>query len=131
MSESSYRPAVLIIEDDVAVRSMLSHLLSEEGCCDVTAVDLDEDPAGRGFALVLTDLPARRYVAADARQWVRALRGRYPSTPIVVCTAHRQAADEIDRLGADGLITKPFDVAQLLRTTRVLTGGSEAVAVNV
>jgi DNA-binding response OmpR family regulator len=121
----------LIIEDDVAVRSMLSHLVSEEGRCDITAIDLDEDAAHRQFALVLTDLPARRYVAADARQWVRGLRGRYPSTPIVVCTAHRQAADELDRLGADGLITKPFDIAQLLGTIRVLTSGSEAVVGNV
>jgi DNA-binding response OmpR family regulator len=128
MLASSGGPAVLVIEDDVVVRWMLSQLLIEEGRCDVTAIDFDDMTAREEFALVLTDLPARRYVAAEARQWVRLLRDRYPSTPIMVCTAHRQASDESDRLGADGLITKPFDVSQLLSTVQLLTRGSSSLA---
>jgi DNA-binding response OmpR family regulator len=113
---------VLIIEDDEAIRGMLAGLLTDEGGCDVTSADFEAAPEPRTFALLIADLPARPYVASDARDWVRSLRDRYPRTPILVCTAHREASEAPDRLGADCIVLKPFDVPQLLAMTDHLTG---------
>jgi CheY-like chemotaxis protein len=109
------RAAILIIEDDVVIRRMLAEVLAEEGDFAVTAVDFDEMPPGpQAYSVVMTDLPSRHYVATRAKQWVRSLHERYPATPIVVCTAYREAFGEPDRLGADGLVPKPFDIPYLI-----------------
>jgi CheY-like chemotaxis protein len=115
------RPTVLVVEDDVVLRYLLADVLRDEAHCDVTAVDFDEAIERRELDLIVTDLPGSRYASAQARDWVRSLRERFPATPIVVCTAHRQADKEPDRLGADALLPKPFEIAELLRTTELLT----------
>jgi CheY-like chemotaxis protein len=122
-------PAVLVIEDDVVLRRLLVDVLRDEAHGEVIAVDFDEAVGPRRFDLVLTDLPARRYVATQARDWVRSLRERFPGTPIVLCTAHQRAGTEPDRLGADALLPKPFDIAHLLRLLELLTGADPVVAV--
>jgi CheY-like chemotaxis protein len=124
VNASSDRPDVLVIEDDLVVRLMLAGVFIEEGHCLVTAVDFDETPQPTRFALVITDLPMRPYVATEARDWVRTLRDRYPSTPIVICTGYREACGEPDRLGADGIEPKPPDIPHLLRMAELLVAGS-------
>ena len=67
--------------------------------------------------LIITDLVGLgRYESGRARAWVRRVLERYPGTPIVVCTAYEQAADEADRLGAASVLRKPFTIEALLKT---------------
>lgn len=108
---------ILIIEDDRDIGDLIRQVLSDEGY-DLTFVDgLDRAPAGAAPDLVITDLVGvRPYASGPARAWVRRVTERYPAAPIIVCTAHQPAFQELDRLGAAALLGKPFTIEELLRT---------------
>ncbi|MDQ3096921.1 MAG: hypothetical protein M3Q61_01975 [Chloroflexota bacterium] len=75
------------------------------------------------YELVISDLlscVAYRVEAASA--WVAEIRRRIPGVPVVVCTAHRRAASDREAIGADAVITKPFDVDDFLALVDRLTG---------
>jgi two-component system nitrogen regulation response regulator NtrX len=108
---------ILVIEDDRDIRDLIGQVLSDEGY-ELTFVDgLDRAPADAVPDLVITDLVGLRpYASGLARAWVRRVKERYPAAPIIVCTAHEPAFEELDRLGAAALLGKPFTIAELLRT---------------
>src|SRR5690349_15954171 len=81
-----------------------------------------EDPA-----LILTDLGSR-YDPDKARAAVHRLRERWPDAPVLLLTSHRAVMDESDRLGADAIILKPFDVDDLMDAVRLLTVRAEKPA---
>jgi CheY-like chemotaxis protein len=118
LSSTVHRPA-LVVEDDRVIRYMLADLLSDEGSFDVTAATFDDLPAPQLFVVVVTDLAPGPYRAAGARTWVLLLRDRYQA-PIIVCTGYAEASREPDRLGADALLIKPLDIAQLLMLADLL-----------
>lgn len=59
----------------------------------------------------------------DAGRWVAEVRRRVPGVPVVVCTAHRAAANDGAGMAADAVLTKPFDVDALLTLVHRLTSG--------
>lgn len=76
-----------------------------------------------GFELVISDLlSCDAYEVEAASAWVAEIRRRIPGVPVVVCTAHRRAASDREAIGADAVITKPFDVDELLALVDRLTG---------
>jgi CheY-like chemotaxis protein len=100
----------VVIAGDAEERDLLIELLDEIG---VEAVVETVIPSGvEDPAVVLTDLGAR-YDPTKGRAAVRRLRARWPDAPVILLTSHRAATDEPDRLGADALILKPFDVDDL------------------
>ncbi|OLR94446.1 response regulator transcription factor [Actinokineospora bangkokensis] len=115
-------PAVLVVEDDRALASMLERLLVEEGY----AVDLAHD-GHRGLHLGLT----RRYAvlvldrglpAVDGLDLLARLRSRGVATPVLVLSALGNPADRVAGLdaGAEDYLGKPFDVDELLARLRAL-----------
>jgi DNA-binding NarL/FixJ family response regulator len=107
----------VVIAQDADERQLLMELLAE---VDVEAVAEIATPSGvEDPALILTDLGAR-YDPAKARAAVRRLRERWPAAPVLLLTSHRAAMDESDRLGADALVLKPFDVDDLMDAVRLL-----------
>lgn len=114
---------VLVLDDDREVVDLLSAILHDAGHRPVAATGLDEVARDLQPDLVITDLvPLSSYSADAAREWVSALRGRYRA-PVIVLTGHSAAADEPDRLGADELIEKPFDVDALVARVAALLPG--------
>lgn len=112
---SSSPNKILIVEDDVASRSLLSSYLSKEGY-KITEVDQADDLCERvrqeQIDLVLLDinLPGK-----DGLTLTRELRS-VSSVGIILVTSK---GDEIDRivgleLGADDYVTKPFNPRELL-----------------
>ena len=74
----------------------------------------DDLPAGP-FDRIVTDLLTMMvYDFADARDWILRLADRYPGVPVIVATAHPQAARDVEALGAARVIVKPFDLDQLV-----------------
>ena len=108
---------ILVIEDDRDIRNLIRQVLGDEGY-DLTFVDgLDRAPADLAPDLVIMDLVGLRpYEGGLARASVRRVRLRYPTTPIIVCTAHEPALKELDRLGAAAVLPKPFNIEMLLQT---------------
>lgn len=113
---------ILVIEDDRDIRNLIRQVLSDEGY-DLAFVD-DPDRVSSDAVpdLVITDLVGvRPYASAAARAWVRRIQQRYPTVPIIVCTAYEPAVEEADRLGAAAVLPKPFAIEQLLWTIDELT----------
>lgn len=114
-------PHVVIVEDDAALRALLSRLLRESGY-DVSGVadghELDRAMAGRVVDLVLLDimLPGRTGLELCAQ--IRA-RSR---VPVIMVSARGHEIDRVAGLdaGADDYIAKPFGRSELLARVRAV-----------
>jgi DNA-binding response OmpR family regulator len=110
----------LVVEDDGAIRLVLSTILEDEGY-QVTGVGTAEAalqvfPEGR-MDIVIVDL---RLPRMQGLELIRALRG-LSQVPIVVVTAQADGHDVVACLeaGADDYVTKPFIPKEL--TARIRT----------
>lgn len=111
----SSNSAVLLVEDDTAIRGVLQLLLEDEG--------LVVQPVADGFqalawaesnrpALVILDLGLP---LLDGVSVATALRARYGERlPIIVVSADYRAAEKTEHLKPSGLLRKPFDVDMLV-----------------
>lgn len=108
--------AVLIVDDDAGVRTMIERVLEDEGYEVALATDgldaLEQLDAQRP-GLVLLDLQMPRM---DGWALVGEMerRGLRPTIPVVVLTAAGRAQQEATKLGAEGFLAKPFDIMRLL-----------------
>lgn len=113
---------VLVIDDDPAIAELLHSVLVEGGHEPEAATTLDGF-GSNGYELVIADLlSCDAYGLEAAAAWVAEIRRRIPGVPVVVCTAHRRAASDREAIGADAVITKPFDVDDFLALVDRLTG---------
>lgn len=115
----SGRPRILVVDDDEAVRDTVRVVLELEG--------FDVDTTGSGLAAI--ELAARRHpqvavldvLLPDVDGWAVAERllsdDGATQTAVVFCTAASGAAsrERARRLGAAGLIGKPFNPERLVR----------------
>jgi DNA-binding response OmpR family regulator len=127
--------AVLLVEDDAALRDTLAYNLRLEGYATLTAADgvrALELARAQPLALVLLDVMLPRL---DGLEVLRQLRGR-PETarvPVLMLTARAGESDIVAglELGADDYVTKPFSWNEVRARVRALlrrgatTGASE------
>ena len=113
------RGRVLLLEDDVALRSLLHEALAGEGF-DVrpyeTFAQVREAAAERAGDLVVADFwgGSQRSLPDSERQEIHELCS---FLPVVLLTGRTWAAETNAReLGACALIRKPFDLDHLLET---------------
>ena len=118
-SEASGSTRVLIVDDDAAVRDVLSVLLGEEGYACTTCASTDKALDllhASEFHLVLCDvkMPGGR----DGLWLLDHLRGVQPSTSVIMLTAFgdTEAAVECLRRGAADYLLKPPKVTELVRS---------------
>jgi len=123
--EAASVPAVtriLIIEDDLAIQDLLRDVLRDGGYQLLFVHDLDHAAANVAPDVVITDLvDIDAYDSGRARESVHRVQQRYPGTPIVVCTAHADALEESDRLGAAAVLRKTFSIDALFDTVARLS----------
>jgi len=106
---------ILVLDDDQVILDLLQTVLTDAGYDTLVAPDLSAIPENTSADIVVTDLvPVKAYRRDTALEWIKALRARFVDSPLVVVTAHADAVTEADLLGADAIITKPFDVDVLL-----------------
>lgn len=113
------RPAVIVIEDEPQLRSVLRTTLETNGfrCIEAESAHrglLDAKTLRPDLLLIDLGLPDR-----DGLQVVRAVR-QWSTVPIVVLTARSEEPTKIAALdsGADDYVTKPFAVGELLARLR-------------
>jgi DNA-binding response OmpR family regulator len=113
---------LLIVEDDLALRTGLSDSFEGEGF-DVTVAE-NGDAAHellftRHFAAVVLDLmlPGR-----SGLELLKEMREQGMSTPVLLLTARGQETDKVLglELGADDYVTKPFGIRELVARVRAL-----------
>lgn len=116
--------SILVVDDEDALRTVLSSELESEGYVVATAGDGDDAIAvlqGKAFDLVLLDIKMPR---VDGFEVLRFIKERYPATKVIMLTgfADLKNAIESKKLGAEDFVSKPYDLVDLLTTIeRVLT----------
>ncbi len=126
-------PRILIIEDELPMRTALADLLTSEGHRVLFAAD---GAAGLARALaeqpdlILLDVMMPRL---DGFALAGELRRLGRSTPILMLTAKGQVDDRVRGLdaGADDYLVKPFSGAELLARVRALLRRHQRDAVRV
>jgi two-component system, NtrC family, response regulator AtoC len=109
---------ILVVDDELNMRLVLKALLNKEGYDVATASDgieaLKVLKSG-GVQVVVTDL---RMPKLDGVGLLERVIRDYPSTPVIIITAHGTIATAVDALkkGAFDYITKPFERDELKNT---------------
>jgi DNA-binding response OmpR family regulator len=112
-SQAATRRHVLIVEDEVSVRDMITEYLEGEGYMPDVAGSVDE--ARRRIAEERPDIILLDLMLPDEDGW-QFLRTRrddphISQTPVlVISAAPHQRLLEAKELGADGFLSKPFDL---------------------
>ena len=119
MSETHNTPLVLLVEDDAAVRNLVTCALEAHDYRVDCAKDGESavmEAASRNPDLVLLDLGLPD---VDGTEVISRVRG-WSTVPIIVLSARTEDADKIGALdvGADDYLTKPFSVDELLARVR-------------
>lgn len=117
--EAASTLSILVVEDDPAVRRLITTALAMHGYrveCAATGEAAILDAASHGPDLVLLDLGLPD---VDGVAVIEKLRS-WSSVPIIVISARVGEADKVKALdtGADDYLTKPFSVEELLARVR-------------
>lgn len=110
-------PAVLIVDDEEIIRSLLLNVFQRDGrytaAAAVDGLDALRLLQEREFSLVITDLQMPNL---GGLQLLRRLRHTHPDLPVVVFTGYGDIQDAIEalRLGALNFFRKPFDLKEII-----------------
>ncbi|MEG1879852.1 MAG: response regulator, partial [Oscillospiraceae bacterium] len=116
-----YKPTILVVEDDKAVRNLITTTLEMENYNYYTAKTGKEalsEAISRNPDVILLDLGLPDM---DGVEIIKKYRS-WSSKPIIVISARSEDRDKIDALdsGADDYLTKPFSALELLARLRVM-----------
>jgi len=115
-------PALLLVEDDRALSTMLAELFAEQGYHVDTAFDsqrgLHRGLSGSYDAMIVD----RGLPVMDGSALIALLRSRGVVTPALLLTARGSVADRVEGLdaGAQDYLVKPFEIPELLARVRAL-----------
>jgi len=115
-------PKILIIEDEAAIRRVLTKILSEES--DTYKVEEAEDGLSgiekiknEDYDLVLCDIKMPKMDGVEVLEAIKKIK---PEIPVVMISGHGDLETAINtmRIGAFDYISKPPDLNRLLNTVR-------------
>jgi CheY-like chemotaxis protein len=115
-SREPEKPLILIVEDDIWIRSIAGALLEDEGFATATAAD---GQAGLSMAerlhpaVILLDLGLPRVSGSEFLRRIRSRAGLQRTPVIVVSGQTETLSDKLATL-ADGVLRKPVDMAELI-----------------
>jgi two-component system response regulator TctD len=126
MAEGS-QMRILLVEDNGDLVSLIVKGLERSGFnADSVgnAADADHALAAIRYAAVVLDLGLPD---EDGLSWLRTVRGRGDSTPVLVLTARDGVSDRVTglRAGADDYLVKPFAMEELVARLRALLRRSD------
>jgi DNA-binding response OmpR family regulator len=113
---------ILVVEDDIKQRRVLSRALAEEGIDVVEAATMEEARARfnpRSFDALIVD---RMLPDGDGLALCSEVRRSGASAPILMLTARGELNDRVEGLreGADYYVVKPFEIEELLAVLTAL-----------
>jgi DNA-binding NtrC family response regulator len=112
------KSTILVVDDEEALRTVLSSELVNEGYDVNTAADGDDAVRELGmkpFDLVLLDIKMPRMNGFEV---LKHIKENHAKTKVVMLTgfADLKNAIESKKLGADDFVSKPYDLVDLLTT---------------
>ncbi len=121
---SSNRRRVLVVDDEIVIRKLLSELLVEED------YEVKAAASGREALDVLRDWQPDLIVldlvmpGMDAWAFRAAQRGlqRVAAVPVLILSAEHQALERVASLRAAAVLEKPFNVDEFVRTVARVIG---------
>ncbi|NQX77051.1 sigma-54 dependent transcriptional regulator [Gilvibacter sp.] len=125
---------ILIIEDEAAIRRVLTKILTEESA-DYKVTEAEDGLSGielikkEDYDLVLCDIKMPKMDGVEVLEAAKKLK---PETPIVMISGHGDLDTAVNtmRLGAFDYISKPPDLNRLLNTVRIALDRKELVVEN-
>jgi CheY-like chemotaxis protein len=112
--------AVLIVEDEVLVRMVVADHLRDVGYTVIEAANADEAIEAlrirSDIGIVLTDV--RMPGTMDGLGLAKHVRNEYPAIKIILSSGHLR---DLDWTHLDGFLTKPYELADLVRKIKTLT----------
>lgn len=122
MPAFSFKPVILVVEDEPLVRMYLADLLDEEGFRVVEAANAEEAlalfQARRDVLAVITDVEMPGHV--DGYELARTIRERSPSTGVIVSSGRAWPGSDDLPEGAV-FLPKPVSPAELVALVRRMT----------
>lgn len=113
----------LIVDDDQPIRKLVKHILrrigidTREAANGLEALEMIDD---RSPSVVFLDLMMPQMNGWEVLDALEE-KGLLPSLPVIVLTAvDSQRIEGLDGRGVRAILTKPFEVEDLIRTTRTI-----------
>jgi DNA-binding NtrC family response regulator len=116
--------SILIVDDEDAITSEVSKDLKGNGYAVDTAANADEAISTlqkKRFDLVFLDI---KMPGKDGFEVLKFVKKDYPQTKVIMLTAFADLANAIEsrKLGAEGFISKPYDLVDLMTTIEKVLG---------
>lgn len=114
---TSAKPAILVVDDEEIIRSLLLTLFERDGRYEADAAVDGADALvaleRRVYSLIITDLQMPNLGGLGL---LKKLRENYPHVPVIVFTGYGDMQDAIEalRLGAVNFLRKPFELREIL-----------------
>lgn len=118
---------ILIIEDEQDILDMATMILEDEGyeVCGISEYPGFESTVNScGADLVLLDLNLRGYRGEDICRYIKKSEA-LKHTPVVIMSANRDLQVVKEEAGADGYISKPFDLTDFINLVKQFISKSE------
>jgi len=117
---SQRRPLILVVDDDGPILLLMRSVLREFGFDPIEAgngAQAIEEARRNNPDLILLD---RNMPGMSGDEVIRAIRAepKLGSVPILILSGEPIEPDELEALGANGAVLKPFDVTALVATIR-------------
>ena len=114
------KPIILVVDDDLPILVLMRNLLREFGFEAVTAESGPEaliQARNRKPSVVLID---KNMPGMSGEEVIRALRAEpgLDGLPILILSGEPVSKSDLQALGADGAVLKPFDIRELIAQLR-------------
>jgi DNA-binding NtrC family response regulator len=115
VAPAQQRTSILVVEDEIVIRTLISDVLRDEGYVVIEACNGDEAVgilnAGISFDLVFSDV--RMPGSCDGIALLELLRHHFPNLPVIMTSGHLEPRRAMAR-GATNFLAKPYDLGAVV-----------------
>ena len=115
MQEQKYKGTLLVVDDETDVLFFMTKIFSPRGYNTITAdsgiqaMKYLHDLSDK-VSLILLDL---NMPEMDGVQVLKAIRRDYANLPVIVLTGYPEKKEEVERIGIEGFMVKPYSLEDL------------------
>lgn len=108
---------ILVVDDNRAIREALEFALEGEGYEVVTTGHFEQGMVNESFNLIILDMLLSGHNGTEICKELKTIP-ELKDIPVLMISAHPNAEEEVKACGANGFISKPFELNDLLTTVK-------------